>query len=356
MARPAPSQRRPVMLAGMGVLVALLHAWFLAASSRPGTVPMPREVPPRGIVVVSRLAAVAPPQPAPANPATAEAAAPRAASVADVHAPVRALAPAAPPDRLPTPPPQSLPAEDVQAPTRATEPAPAPQRDDGEAPPVYPTRVPPAAVLRLAARINGVDGDAELRWQHDGRRYRLDLRVQGPARPLLEQHSEGGFDAAGLAPERFLDRRHGRTVGAAHFRHDIGRISFSGPPVDYPAWPGAQDRLAWLPQLVAVMAAAAEPPDELHFFVADARGIARAWVFRSQGTEDVASAAGPVRALKLLREPPRADDLRVTVWLDPATGYWPVRLAFVVPISGATFELTRTGFDPAAPLATGAAP
>lgn len=228
-----------------------------------------------------------------------------------------------------------------------SEPAPAAEAaatvpDEGEPPPVYPTRVPAPATLRFAARANGVDAAAELRWQHDGERYRLALRVGGPARPLLDQLSEGGFDAAGIAPERFLDRRRGRTIGAAHFRREIGRISFSGPRIDYPAWPGAQDRLAWLAQLVAVLAAAAQPPDELRFFVADARGGARAWIFRADGRERVDTAAGAVDALRLVREPPDAYDLRVTVWLDPAGRGWPLRLRWTVPISGADLELTLT--------------
>jgi len=238
------------------------------------------------------------------------------------------------------------------APVVAAEPAAAPAEAtlDGEPPPLYPTRVPAPALLRFAARAGaGVDGDAELRWQHDGERYRLALRVAGPSRPLLEQLSEGGFDAAGLAPLRFLDRRRGRNVGAAHFRRDIGRIAFSGPSVDYPAWPGAQDRLAWLPQLVAVLAAANEPPAEVRFFVADARGIARTWVFRAEGSEQVQTASGAVMALKFTREPSRADDLRVAVWLDPAAGGWPARIEFVVPISGVALTLARIGDGPVQP-------
>lgn len=211
----------------------------------------------------------------------------------------------------------------------------------GDPPPVYPTVVPAPRRLRYAAQVNGVAADADLEWIHDGQRYRLDLRVHGPAGSLVEQRSEGGFDAAGVAPERFIDRRRGRVVGAAHFRRDSGRISFSGPQVDYPAWPGSQDRLAWLPQFVAVLAAAASPPAELRFFVADARGVARAWNFQAEGLEAVQTESGPVQALKYAREPARPDDLRIGVWVDPAAAWWPVQIDWLVPISGWRTTLVR---------------
>src|SRR5574337_903665 len=135
-------------------------------------------------------------------------------------------APSLRPDRMPSPAVEARagrplpPAPAVMAPMPAvpeSDPVPVADAatrapDEGEAPPVYPTRVPAPATLRFAARANGVDVDAELRWRHDGERYRLELRVAGAARPLVEQLSEGSFDAAGLAPERFLDRRRGRTV------------------------------------------------------------------------------------------------------------------------------------------------
>jgi len=317
-------------------LVALAHGWLLAVLGEREASPVPHAAAARGVVTLALL-------PLPVAPSRDD-----AAAIVAAAPPPRVKVPEARPAESAIPSPSTAPVPTPAAvdttPAELAGAVPAPQRDDGDPPPVYATRVPPPTALRFAARVNGVVGEAELRWQHDGQRYRLQLSVLGPARPLVEQLSEGGFDAAGVAPDRFVDRRHGRTVGAAHFRRDIGRIGFSGPRIDYPAWPGAQDRLAWLPQLVAVMAAAADPPDEVRFFVADARGIARSWVFRAQGSEVVESAAGPVRALKLLREPPRADDLRVAVWLDPARGHWPVRLAFSVPISGATFELTGGAF------------
>lgn len=125
----------------------------------------------------------------------------------------------------------------------------------GQPPPVYPTRVPPPVVLNYSLRMNEQVGQARLVWQHQDGRYQLSLSAWGPGGPWLEQRSEGGFDAAGLAPERFIDRRRGRGWRSANFQRERGLISFSGPRQSYPAWPGAQDRLSWIAQLAAIMAA-----------------------------------------------------------------------------------------------------
>ena len=236
------------------------------------------------------------------------------------------------------------------------------------APPVYATQVPAPTTLRYAVQRLAAGGavvrpetaaDAVLQWRHDGTRYLASLSISGTRRPMLEQSSSGSFDANGLAPERFVDRRRGRLVGAAHFRRDSGRISVSGPNHDYPAWPGAQDRLTWLPQLVAVVAvAAAGPvsgqalPTEISVFVADARGLARLWVFQSLGVETVPGPSGPAQVLHLLRAPQRPDDLRVEVWLDPSRDFWPLRLTQTAPFGGATLDLQLRAVLPAQALPT----
>ena len=236
------------------------------------------------------------------------------------------------------------------------------------APPVYATQVPAPTTLRYAVQRLAAGGavvrpetaaEAVLQWRHDGTHYLASLSISGTRRPLLEQSSSGSFDANGLAPERFVDRRRGRLVGAAHFRRDSGRISFSGPSHDFPAWPGAQDRLTWLPQLVAVVAvAAAGPvsgqamPNEISVFVADARGLARLWVFQSLGVETVPGPSGPAQVLHLLRAPPRPDDLRVEVWLDPSRDFWPLRLTQTAPFGGATLDLQLREVLPAQALPT----
>lgn len=239
----------------------------------------------------------------------------------------------------------------------------------GAPPPVYATRIPPPLQLRYALRYNGRAGEATLVWRHDGRQYTLALdghsAPQAPdshgASPapdshsaslaLVAQASQGGFDAAGLAPERFTDRRRGGRLQAANFRRDIGRIAFSGPAVDHPAWPGAQDRLSWLPQFVAIRAAAADAaslPADIRLFVVDARGAGGIWSFRSDGDETLDTPQGPLPTERWRREPPRPEGLRVEAWLDAGRGHWPAALRFTALRSGDVFEL-RLLDEPTAP-------
>jgi hypothetical protein len=212
-------------------------------------------------------------------------------------------------------------------------------------PPVYATRVPPPVQLHYALRYNGQAGEATLAWRHDGQQYTLTLDGHHAGQPLVAQASQGRFDTAGLAPERFTDRRRGARLTAANFRRDIGRIGFSGPAAEYPAWPGAQDRLSWLAQLAAIRAAAvgsaAPPPAELSLFVVDARGAGGLWRFTAQGETLLDTPLGTLPTERWRREPPRPEGLRVEAWLDPAQGHWPVQLRFTALRSGDVFELMR---------------
>ncbi len=228
--------------------------------------------------------------------------------------------------------------------------------DSAEPPPVYPTRLPAPVQLRYSMQLNGQSGEAVLDWRHDGQRYVLALEARsGRLKPLVEQLSQGGFDAAGLAPERFTDQRRGRGQRAANFRRDIGRIGFSGPQIDYPAWPGAQDRLSWWAQLAAIQAEAAfaqvVPLSAVTLFVVDARGAGDWWRFVSQGDAVLDTALGRVLTQHWRRDPDAADrhdSQRTEVWLDPTRGHWPVLLRTTTLRSGDVFEL-RLAAEPGLP-------
>ena len=157
-------------------------------------------------------------------------------------------------------------------------------------------------------------------------------------RPLVTQASQGALDATGLAPERHLDRRRGGRQQAANFRRDIGRIGFSGPAVDYPAWPGAQDRLSWLAQLAAILGAGHAAP-EVQLFVVDARGAGSLWRLQRLPDERLSTPMGEVLAQLWQRDPPRPEGLLVQAWLDANRGHWPVQLRFTAQRSGDVFEL-----------------
>ena len=344
----APALRRRVVRRRAALLLAALvgawHAWlvdqWVPVAPAAGT-PRP------GLVQLRSLPAAAPPT-----------------------MPPEVATPSAPPDNLPTTarqpdghPPQ---AEALAAKAAPAEPMPAVQANptpDGEPgidsdpamagkpPPVHATRLPPPAQLRYLLWLNGQAGSALLAWQQDGQRYRLTLDGRGPAgEPWLMQASDGALDSHGLAPERFVDRRRDGRTQAANFRRDAGplggQISYSGPAVVHPAWPGAQDRLSWLVQVVALLAAAeGAVPAEWQLFVTDARGQASLWQLQRQPDETGATPWGPQLQQHWRREPPRPEGLRIDLWL-PATpdgpaGPWPLRLRLQVPRSGHVLELVR---------------
>ena len=233
----------------------------------------------------------------------------------------------------------------------------------GEPPPVYATLLPAPALLHYVVLHHGQPGQARLVWRPDGPRYALtfDARLDragsgsGGATPaLIEQASQGGFDAAGLAPERFTDRRRGRGWRAANFQREVGRIRFSGPSVEYPAWPGTQDRLSWLVQLVAIRAAATLPLAQITLWVVDAGGGAARWRFVDQGDEPVETPLGWVAARHWQHQPDQADQparpdgQRVDVWLAPGLGHWPAQLR-VTSLRTGDETLWRLAASPAPP-------
>jgi len=240
----------------------------------------------------------------------------------------------------------ATPATTEAADERANEAATDAGSDDaaGTPPPVYPTRLPAAARWTYALRVNGQTGSAQIAWLPADGAYRLTLDGHSAAgAPLIEQASQGALDQHGLAPERFVDRRRGRGAQAAHFQRKPGLISFSGPQRSFTLWPGAQDRLSWLPQLAAIVAAASASQQEVRLFVADARGHAGLWRFTAQGPALVDTALGPLATQLWLREPPRPEGLRAEAWLDPARGHWPVRLRLTALRSGDVLELQLLG-------------
>lgn len=201
--------------------------------------------------------------------------------------------------------------------------------------PRYATRLPPPATLQytLLREGPGAPGrpglQAELRWRPEAGRYTLTLGFGAAG-----WASVGGLDAHGVAPERHVETRRGRELRAANFRREAGptggRISYSGPPVEHPLLPGAQDRLSWMLQLPAVLEAdpaLGQPGSEVQLFVAGVRGDAAVWAFVVAGRGAIDLPAGTVaEAVHLQREPPRPYDTRVDVWLDPAHHHLPVRV------------------------------
>ena len=255
-----------------------------------------------------------------------------------VAAPVTASAsprPAAPLLALADPPtevaPPPRPASMAEAPAGpsaldATSPAPASFAD--ETIPLYRTRMPPAVLLRYELQRGGLRGSGELLWRPQGDRYTLQLDGRVGPLAVLTQVSTGGFDAAGLAPLRFTDRRLRRPTSAANFQREAGKITFSGPATEFALRPGLQDRLSWMIQLAAIVAA--EPAlraagATVVIGAVGAHADAAVWALRCVGAEPTDANADAIEAIKYVREPRDPYDTTVQVWLDPSHHYLPAQ-------------------------------
>ena len=194
--------------------------------------------------------------------------------------------------------------------------------------PHYRTQMPAALTLRYVMQRGSLRGSGELSWRPDGDHYELKLEGRVAGLSVLTQISQGAFDAAGVAPLRFTDQRLRRGMKAANFQRAAGKITFSGPTTEFPLREGSQDRLSWMVQLGAIVAA--EPAlrgvgAKVVMNVVGANGDASVWAFDCTAIEPVATGAGSVSALKFVREPREPYDTQVQVWIDPAQHYLPVR-------------------------------
>ncbi|QPF71934.1 DUF3108 domain-containing protein [Roseateles sp. DAIF2] len=235
-------------------------------------------------------------------------------------APAVAAAPPLPAATQTPVPPRRTP---VQKPPAISTAAPAPA-----ATPVF--KPPPTLHWLYRLRQGDEDGAARLQWQRNPDQYQARLERELPGRALPAWSSRGGFDAAGLAPERFAEQRGERERQAINFRREQGLISFSASRAQLALPPGAQDRLSWMLQLAALLeadAALRQPGARLSLPVAGQRGELNEWQFEVLEREDLTLPVGPISAaLRLRREALGPYDARIEVWLDPARHYLPVRL------------------------------
>lgn len=220
---------------------------------------------------------------------------------------------------------------------------------DSVAVPTYSTAPAPSQRLRYNLQRGMLSGTAELNWRRDpvaqpDARYELQLVAKVGGFSIMTQVSTGGVDKTGLAPVRFTDQRLRGSVRAANFQRQKGIISFSGPSVEFPWQAGVQDRLSWMLQLPAILAAnpqLARPGQQVSLYVIGARGDASVWVFRCEAAERVSTDGGPVGTVKFIREPRKEHDTLAEVWLDPARQYLPLRARIGNPDDGAMLELLR---------------
>jgi hypothetical protein len=225
--------------------------------------------------------------------------------------------------------------------------------------PTYATQVPPSATLRYALVQTGpaasAAGTAELEWRRDAATFSLRLAAAVDGKPLREWQSTGGFDAAGVAPARLVEREKGRDRRAVGFDRAGGVVRLAGAPGAPAVARGAQDRWSWVAQLAAIAEAAAgrhERPTHWDLQVAGLRGELERWTFRvvppgdpppelRQGNQ---LSRRPDRApalLHLLRATEQPYDLRIEAWLSPSLHHLPAGLRMSTPPGPWSLSLWR---------------
>ncbi len=222
--------------------------------------------------------------------------------------------------------------------------------------PVYATRAPPSTTLRYAlvqgggpataSEASSTGGAAVLEWTRDATTFSLRVATTPSGRVPREWQSTGTFDAAGVAPSRFVERAGGRDKRAINFDRDTGHVRFSGATGAPAVAAGVQDRWSWVAQLAAIAEADAQRGQvSTHWDlqVAGLRGELERWTFevqapgdppaelRQQGNDLSTSGDRAPALLHVVRAAERPYDLRIEAWLSPALHHLPVGLRMSTP-------------------------
>lgn len=224
----------------------------------------------------------------------------------------------------------------------AAEPVAPPPARDAEAK-VYPTRIARSFTVLYQMQRGGIRGSGEFAWKRTGDAYEAHLKGTVAGLALLNWASRGGFDAAGVAPERYVEKRLTKSAREATFVRSESRIDFSGSAPDIPLVPGAQDRVSWLVQLQAILTAdpaKAKAGGRVVIPVVGTRGRAETWIFEAAGAESIKTPAGTLRTQKLTRALRKPDDTRAEVWVEPARQFLPVRIRLTLPPFDAPLDMT----------------
>ncbi|HMS26137.1 MAG TPA: DUF3108 domain-containing protein [Burkholderiaceae bacterium] len=173
-------------------------------------------------------------------------------------------------------------------------------------------------------------GQAELNWQHDGVIYNLSLVASYFGMDIFEQKSQGITNTTGLQPVRFSDKRYRKSEVAAHFNHELGKITFSSNTPDAILLSGAQDRLSIIMQLAGMLAA-----DPMRYGTGSTVNVqvasdklAEPWIIAIENSETLTIGLEKSIARKVTRNPRREFDQKVELWFATEQNYAPVRFRF----------------------------
>lgn len=200
----------------------------------------------------------------------------------------------------------------------------------------YKVNLPPSAAFDLELTRTDAKGSqwsasGSMVWKSDGSKYKVVLEAglsMLVARVnLLELISEGEIDDAGIAPDKFTEKRRGRAQTATHFLRNEGKISFSASERSYPLLAGAQDRASIPFQLAAIGRANVNQfGGDIDIMVGDNRD-ASIYRFQLVGEEALDTKMGRVVTWHLARPArPGSYSARLDIWLAPGLQWFPIQI------------------------------
>jgi hypothetical protein len=201
------------------------------------------------------------------------------------------------------------------------------------APVRYKTSAPPSADLRYSIQAVqkglGIKGNGFVQWRNSNKTYLATAEVSAMLLgKILEENSEGKFDAFGLAPSSFTEKRFRKKPVTVTFKRDAKQIQFSATDEISPIKGGEQDRHSITWQLASVargMPPKFKPGSTWHFSVAGRKNV-QPWTFKVAQQEKIKTGLGELTTMRVLRLPDAPKDQTIEIWLAPSLGWYPVKL------------------------------
>lgn len=200
--------------------------------------------------------------------------------------------------------------------------------------PAMRAEAPPSADLTYSVQAMQkgftLDGESVVNWRAGDGKYSLVANTRASLLgQILENRSEGTLDASGLSPTGFYEKRMRKPSFTTTFDREAKTITFSeDKKKSYPIRGGEQDRATVQWQLAAMARANPGrfvPGAEIGFVVAG-RNDAELWRFKVGEKQTVATGAGSLQTVHLVKQPGSRPGQDVQVWLAPSLGWYPVKL------------------------------
>ncbi len=206
------------------------------------------------------------------------------------------------------------------------------------APVKYKTNAPPSADLHysIQAAQKGIKlkGKGFVQWRNINRTYLATAEIRAALLgKILEEKSEGNFDAFGLAPSNFTEKRLRKSPVVVSFNRQARHIQFSATDATVPMLGGEQDRYSITWQLASVARGTPgkfKPGSTWKFLVAGRRDV-QAWTFKVMQQEKTGTGMGELTTMRVLRLAEDPKDQEIEIWLAPSLGWYPVKLRIAEP-------------------------